>query len=432
MFQPGPTTLAQAIKAFFEYPDYLGLAPNTIRNKRQALGFLVDAAPFRGDTPVGFLTYENFAKAMQISAEPGSEEENARRRMLKRAAKMPRSAQTQGQDRTTLSQFADFLVFRKWIDPTFNPLPRFARSTRANRGNDEIKPEPVVIREQDYDRLLNAAEKRHMRCRMTIAIGLWSGRRVSEAVRLKWGDLDLTPAREVEPDVWEGQEMTIRNVKRGRSATIPILDELMPELLKYKTWYESMYGPIQPQWFLLPARYMPKEEWPTSYYFFVDAEGQRQAKQVDSKFLKGRIKAEPSLWPMKLEQMCREESLNDDVANALADVGYVDPYRPGMHLLRHALAEWLHRIDPTGRLAQVLLDHDSLITTLKSYSVYGEQLQRAKQLIRDRRKAGPTSRTPAVTPQKPQQPQEPQQSQSELGQSEASNVVYGVKWGRAS
>lgn len=404
-FQPGPTTLNQAIEALFEYPDYLGLAKRTKENKRQSLDFLKSAATHRGDTLVGMLTYDDFTRALQISAEPGSPEENMRRKALGKQPKRARSSVVVSQDKVNLRKFAEFLVFKGWVQAGFNPLPRFTKSSRP-KGNDKPTPEHTIIKEQDYERLLGAAQKRHMRNRMTIALGLWSGRRVSEAVRLTWGDLDLG----------DDPSMTFTNVKRGRRAQVPLLDELVLEIQNYKVWFESMYGPVQPHWFLLPAKFKYSDPWPITDYFYW-ADGERKVQKVSGAFIKARTKVEPSFWPMKLEQQAREESLNDDVDNALKDAGILNVYRPGMHILRHSLAEWLHRIDPTGRLAQVLLDHESLQTTLKAYSSYGEQLKRTKALLRARK---PEASPPVVSGP---ELETPNVSQSATGQSQRSNVI---------
>lgn len=420
-FRMTPTTLDQAIEAFFRFHAYAELADSTKQNKRQALAFLKEAAPQRGDTLVGMLTSDHFNRALEISGSDGTPEENERLQALGRAPRKARSVKIQNSDRTTLRQFAEFLVFKEWVEPYFNPLPQFTKSSRS-AGKDIVETKIVTIPEKDYDTLLDAAEKRHPMNRMVIALGLWAGPRVSTAVRVQWGDINIAD-----------RELKIINVKRGRTKVIPMLDELVPELERYKEWLESVYGPVQREWYLLPAKYHTKEEWPETDYFYEDENGKRCVKRVPGSFIKARNRTEAHLWPLKPSVMSLTETINDVVSHALHDMGRFDVPKEGMHVLRHSLAEWCHRIDPSGRLAQVLLDHDTLTTTLKAYSIYNEQLQRAKGMLKARSKPGysPVNTSAVQDERIPQQPTVGNKTrQQEPGQVEGAKVIDMASWRR--
>lgn len=364
-FNPPPVTLTKAIEAFFEYPEYAELADSTRKNKRQALSFLVDAAPYRGDTYVGMLTQEHFIKATLIGANAGTPEENDRRKAAGRAAKRTRCTDVQKFDRATLRQFAQYLRIRGWQVPWFDPLPRLTGSKKVRGAG---KAEVEFIKEENWDKLLDAAGARHPKNRMAIAVGLYLGRRVSEAVRITWGGIDTK----------EG-ETHFLNVKRGKESKVPYDRKFAEELKNYKTWFESLYGPVQPEWYLIPAKFVQGTEWPEADYIWVDDNGKTQTKRVDGKFIQARVTAEPSLWPLRPEVRSRTESLERDFHAACEAAGIV--VSGGYHILRHSCAEATHTVDPTGRLAQVKMDHSSFATTLKAYSSFDAQYKRAKELI---------------------------------------------------
>lgn len=363
-FNPPPITLTEAIAAFFDYPDYRQLAESTRKNKRQALSFLVDAAPYRGDTYVGMLTQEHFIKATKIGAEEGSPEENERRKAKGRPPKRTRCVDVQNFDRATLRQFATFLRMRGWQTPWFDPLPKLTHSSKVSgTGKAEVK----FINEEDWPKLLDAAGARHPKNRMAIAVGLYLGRRVSEAVRITWGGIDT-----------EEGETHFTNLKRGKESKVPYDHKFAEELKNYKAWFESLYGPVQPEWYLIPAKFVQGTEWPEAEYIWVDENGKTQTKRVDGKFIQARVTEDPSLWPLRPEVQSRTETLENDFNRACKAAGLDFS---GYHTLRHSCAEATHRVDPTGRLAQVKMDHSTVSTTLKAYSSFNAQYKRAKEMI---------------------------------------------------
>lgn len=81
------------------------------------------------------------------------------------------------------------------------------------------------------------------RDRAFIAIGMYTFMRSSEIVNLKIKDIDL-----------EYNEVDIYRVKTRQHDTLPICSELHEELVNYFKFYEMVAGPLQPEWYVVPAR----------------------------------------------------------------------------------------------------------------------------------------------------------------------------------
>lgn len=102
--------------------------------------------------------------------------------------------------------------------------------------NDEQLRIPV----ERFADLLDAAT--HPRDRAQIAVGLFLFLRGSEAVLLTIENLDFSR-----------HTVDVYRPKTKEYDTLPMCEELEDELLRFLHWYKRKHGPLQPDWYLLPA-----------------------------------------------------------------------------------------------------------------------------------------------------------------------------------
>lgn len=275
-----------------------------------------------------------------------------------------RSPATLVGDQRHLRQFVAYCQGNNWIAQSFHP---FSTDSGTVYGNGDASGTATtrrrVVRYNEWNRLLDAADGLHPRTRMLIAMGLYWGRRVSEASLIQWGHIndtdvsvdrsDLTLSYEA-VDIGPG-EAVIRNVKRRRTIAIPIGGPMLLELERWRTWMEkTQYGPVQPEWHVLPARIPPVK---------LHAVGSNHWAGPD--------------WPVAPTRKAGTGALIQDVQKALVAFGWRDVRGEGMHTLRRSVAAHL---DSLGHIAaaQALLDHMHRHTTeLYSSNRAGESDLRA-------------------------------------------------------
>ncbi len=94
------------------------------------------------------------------------------------------------------------------------------------------------------EQMLAAIEQdMHPRDRVAVAIACNTAIRVSSIQQLRVGNIDLAQGL-----------FHYSNVKSQRDKTLPITTDLDRELRRWFQWYEAECGPLQPDWFLVPAR----------------------------------------------------------------------------------------------------------------------------------------------------------------------------------
>ena len=134
--------------------------------------------------------------------------------------------------------------FFKWCRATARmPVdsdPMFGR--RRPRG---YKRERNRLPVADFPALLDAAEERTPRDRALASILLYTLLRDQEACTLRVRDLNLR-------DGW----LKVRVTKTGIEDMMPVSTELDREMRKWLTAYTEVVGPLQPHYYLVPARRM--------------------------------------------------------------------------------------------------------------------------------------------------------------------------------
>lgn len=94
-----------------------------------------------------------------------------------------------------------------------------------------------------FPALLDAAKE--PRDRMIIALGLYTFLRQSEMASIKLADVDL-----------DSGELSVTIHKTGEADVMPISAELDREIRRWYLAYQEAAGPLQPDWNLIPGRYV--------------------------------------------------------------------------------------------------------------------------------------------------------------------------------
>lgn len=236
----------------------------------------------------------------------------------------------QAQVRVSLRQFVEFCHDQHWLSSdVILPKESMFRSAKDDV-REEASPK-VRFTEQQWPDVLDAAQRRHMRARMAVALGLFCGRRASEIVRLQWKDVSF-----------EKGELEFWNFKRGRPILMPMFPAIREELVRYRAWYEHRHGPVRPDWYVVPSRVRAE-------YF--RGPNTRTALMRDS-----------SIYPLDPAQQSSTETLNLDMRHVLAEFGYGPGEGTGTHTWRRSAAREFRNkygIEAT----RALLDHKNIRTT---------------------------------------------------------------------
>lgn len=110
-----------------------------------------------------------------------------------------------------------------------------------NRGEDRDKLW-LWRHEGDWDLVLDAAGRMHPRDRAVIALGLYLMPRIEELADIRWGDVDF-----------ENHSVYLGRSKTRDGDRMPLVTELASELATWKTFYETVHGPVEDHWFVVPA-----------------------------------------------------------------------------------------------------------------------------------------------------------------------------------
>lgn len=133
-------------------------------------------------------------------------------------------------------------MFFKWARHT-GRMPVDCDPMFGRRSPRVTKRERNRVTVHQFPELLAAAEERTPRDRALVALLLYTLCRDTEITSLRVRDVDL-----------EGGWLRVRVFKTHQEDTMPISEELDTELRKWLTHYTKQCGPLQPHWFLTPAR----------------------------------------------------------------------------------------------------------------------------------------------------------------------------------
>lgn len=338
---------------------------SALKAKRIATDALLRAAAGEGTTYLRDLRRYHFDATMADLANGLGAKELERRRVLTSATpgrasrrkietfpvggpRSGRSPATLVADQRHLRQFVEYCQANSWIAQSFRPFPPGSERGSDAQSNEDAPDKRRIVSYNEWPALLDAAEKIHPRTRVLVAMGLYWGRRVSEAAMIQWGHINSTDetvnrsglALSYRSVVTGPGQAVIRNVKRRRTIVIPIGAPMQAELNRWQDWLEKMdYGPAQMNWFVVPPRMSVRDVHTTGGSIWAGHE-----------------------WPVVLDRQPITIALIKDVQRALTTIGWQDIKGEGMHTLRRSVAAHLESIGEIAS-AQALLDHKHRSTT---------------------------------------------------------------------
>lgn len=283
------------------------------------------------DTPVWMIKRSDFEKAYDIIINGYVNPEVTRGRRSRPGRNTKGSRQ---QLRNCLRTFASFCHDEEYMLESVT-MPKNDRFPSTKRVMDERR-EFFVIPRDEWAMILDFAEEIHPRIRAAAALAFYSGRRVSEIASLRFGDID-----------WRHLEVKFQIHKKGlpvgdTGGLTPLYPDLHEELERWRRWVTEQHGVPQANWFVVPARYHPKD--------------------LRSIGVGGEVWDTPWLWPLNVEKKIYLTSLNEDVRKLFAYFGIGPGEGTGMHTFRRSAA--VHIADTYGlEVAQAFLGHDTVVTT---------------------------------------------------------------------
>ena len=214
--------LSEAIREYLAYRKSAGYSVQTVMTDGVALRRLLRVV---GDKPLDKITH---VMVDQVYAEM------AERRL--------RSA-------TVNLATAVMRTFFKWaMDRGYTKSSPATGRRYKRREARELARVPLA----QFPALLDAS--RTPRDRMLIALGLFTMARKNEITGIRWRDVDL-----------DSSELLIYISKTHQYDRMPISLELRREINRWVPVYEAECGPLQPDWYLVPAVYGGRRErkgWP--------------------------------------------------------------------------------------------------------------------------------------------------------------------------
>lgn len=281
---------------------------------------------FGRDREVWTLTRPDLAKAVASLISGADEKEQEYR---KANGLRPRPGRTtkgsQSQVRTAVRQFVEYCHGAGWLAESVYLLAKKKGGPR-NSGA-AAAPKARFPREQ-WEAVIEAAAKRHMRARMAAALGLYYARRVSEVVRLQRKHID-TKAQTIE--FW--------NKKAGRNILLPLFPEFAAEVQIWDEWARAEYGEPQGDWYLVPAR-----------------------AQMTGMGCRIRLAQDSRIYPVVMDRQSSTESVIKDTRKVLAEFGLEKGSGAGTHTFRRSAARVV-ALTHDLRTAKALLDHAHITTT---------------------------------------------------------------------
>lgn len=281
--------------------------PNTVKNSETALRLLMQAL---GDLPVDEINRDDGERIIAYLHER-------------------QQASTVNQNRTVLQAFFKWLVEEGYVPLTFNPF----RNIRPDRVPQKDYPRLTV---DEFEPFLDSATS--PRDRIFCALGLYLFLRGSEAASLRVRDLRLG----------EGT-LTVTVHKTNDIDVMPLNTELDRELRRWLTHMTSELGPLDPDWYLVPAF---------------------TASRFTQKLAPTRPISKPEA-PIK---------------RTLEAYGWEDTYWAGAHLLRRSGARCLfdelcdQAVDASLRIVSSQLHHKNVAMTERYLGITADRARRDRLL----------------------------------------------------
>ena len=303
-------TIGTAMGEYLRWREAQDFSPHTIKNDSTALRFLMRVL---GEHRVlRDLEYADMQHAITVALQG-------------------RKPQSVNAYHACFSAFFRWSRMKGYMDLDHDPL----MGIRYRKvGKTERRKIPV----HDFPHFLNSApDERH---RMFSALGLYLFLRASEAVALRWRDLDLTAGT-----------IGVTIFKTNDYDLMPISSELDEELRRWMVWLQDhTNSPIHPDWYLVPSlRCLGPRNW-------------------------------------IINPTAKISRPHDLVKRHLEAFGWEDTHWQGMHCLRASGARaWFDELVEQGtdgalKLVQTHLHHTSVIMTERYLGLSADRVKRDRTL----------------------------------------------------
>lgn len=208
---------------------------------------------------------------------------------------------------------------------------------------DPAKRKPVV--DTQVREMIDLARERHPRDAISILLLIFTGLRNVEICHLRWRDID-----------WEAGTIKAFRSKLNDYHISYMPPMLVEELKRWHAWVEAHHGPVQSNWYVVPAL------------------AQRGTQP-------GRIPwAMSPDWPLAVDRP--QTNLLTRVKQLLKAVGETDVRGRGVHTMRRTAANLILQKTGDIRVAQRMLGHAS-VTQTEAYLDVDAQSEHYRQATTD-------------------------------------------------
>lgn len=225
----------------------------------------------------------------------------------------------------TLSAFFAWCRVRGHLPRDYDPMEGTRKERVAPRSR-------VIIPQAEFSSLLESITD--PRKRIVIALGLYLFLRVSDAQALRWQDINFDEAT-----------IEVYRPKTKQLDTLPVCDELMSELKRWRMTYSAKVGQqIQPGWYLVPG---------------LSSKGGQRGRKGYRGFVENVERPYLPTVPANLGYVLR---------SVLTDAGYYQKQEGGHTLRRSGAIALYNQLTSLGhdraiRICQAMLGHSSVQTT---------------------------------------------------------------------
>lgn len=235
--------LSTAVEQYMESDGVRALAPTTRTSHRRVLARL--KAISGSQLNASELRVRHFEETLRDIREGGDEHENGWRRRAGWSARSGSKGRGLNNDRAVLRRFVTFLHREDYLSPAQNPA---AHLENEKRKRTFLLDDKILTRDQAR-LVLGHANDRHPRDRIVVMLGLHACFRESEVRELRVGGVNFETKR---IKVWRD--------KQDEWHEIGMAAPLEAALHEWFAWVEAQHGPLEPEWYVVPARVGPAKD----------------------------------------------------------------------------------------------------------------------------------------------------------------------------
>lgn len=318
--------LRQAVREYLEHCKARDLSVSAIDSRRRSLDNLMEVC--------GAMKAHELSTVEVTATLARATRGETQNEFLKRLARDHRAVIRKGRsqdsvnvDRSALRNFTEWLKASRYMSVYEQPTYGL-RNTKKRVSESRRKQDRWVLAPEQFGETINLARQRHERDAFVVALGLYCCRRVSEIMQMRVGDINI-----------EAETFSFTDVKGGGEKVTLWYgwsSEFSMEVRRWLNFYVRQAGPLDPNWYLVPARIPPGQAGFTAMH--------------------------PG-WAITPDQPSHESTLRNDVCVALTLMGAAGETGVGMHTLRHSGARAVEALNWDRDDIQDLLNHKQASTT---------------------------------------------------------------------